>query len=149
VTDTGSKGELYRDFNNSVQNKEVKVTLRKDSVLVVPEGGEIINDSMLLNYYPNYYPLKLKQHNRQLSIAEVKQASYINHWKGMAPGIASGLFIGAIIGSTGLVYKFKTDGNFPEKNTGANIFMGSLTGMVVGAIVGLIVGWENIYQFNP
>ena len=149
ATEYTSIKKYYDDFNKSAEGNTLKVTLINDSSLVIPEGAKIKNDSIHLNYFPNYYPLKIKMtKNKFLPLTEVKQVINTNHYKGMAPGIASGLFIGAIIGSTNLIFKYKEDGNHPGTNTGANIFMGGLSGMVIGAIIGAIIGWDNIYQFN-
>ena len=93
--------KYYDDFNKSVEDNTLKVTLINDTSLVIPEGAKIKNDSIHLNYFPHYYPLKIKMtKNKYLPLTEVKQVIYTNHSKGLAPGIASGLFFGAIIGST-------------------------------------------------
>ncbi len=148
VKNMGSKEELIKDFNNSAQNKKLQVILTNDSVLVVPEGAQIKNDSMLLSYSPNYYPAKIKKY-KILPLTEINQAAYTNHWKAIIPGMVSGLFIGGIIGSTSLIFNYKEDGNHPDKNIGADVLMGGLSGMVIGSIVGAIIGWDNIYQFKP
>ena len=41
VEENFSKEELFKDFNNSAQNKKVEVILNNDSSLTVPEGAEI------------------------------------------------------------------------------------------------------------
>ncbi len=148
VTDMDSKEKLIKDFNDSAENKKLEITLTNDSALVVTEGGQIKNDSMLLSYSPNYYTTKIKKY-RLLPLADIKQAAYTNHWKGIIPGLVSGLFIGSIIGSTSLIFNYKEDGNHPDKNIGADVFMGGLSGIVIGSVVGLIMGWNNIYQFKP
>jgi hypothetical protein len=63
--------------------------------------------------------------------------------------VVSGLFIGTAIGATGLIFNYKTGGMPLETDYGRNVFLGSISGIVLGAIAGFIVGWNNIYQFNP
>ena len=150
ATEYMNKKEFYKDFNSSVLNNKLKVTLNNDSLFVVPEGAEIKSDSIFVKYFPDYYPLKLKlTKDKSYALAEVKQVSYTSHFKGIGPGIYFGFTIGGIVGATGLIFNYKTDGNHPENNYGADAFMGCLSGIVVGTIVGLIVGWDEIYQFNP
>ncbi len=150
VEENFSQEELYKDFNNSAQNKKVEVILSNDSSLAVPEGAEVKDYSMLLNYSPNYYPKKIKK-ERLIPLNEIKQASFTNHWKGLAPGIYVGMTAGGLIGATGLVFKIEEDGNNRDHrlNSGYNFFLGAISGIAIGAIVGAIIGWENIYQFNP
>ena len=130
VTDKGSKQKITNEFNNYAPNKKVEVILNNDSTLIATEGAEIKNDSILLNYSPNYYPSKVKK-NRLLSLNEIKEASYKNHWKGIGPGIYLGLTVGGIIGATGLVFKYKTSGNHPEKDYGTDTLLGSFSGIII------------------
>jgi len=147
VIDYSSYEKFYEDFNNSVKDTKLSVTLTNDSSLVFPEGAEIKNDSIYLKYYPNYYPLNLKLKNdKYFPLTDIKKVSYRNHWKGILPGFYSGLFSGGFIG--GILFNYKEGGNHPQKDWGTSIFMGAFYGMIVGVIVGTIIGWENIYQFN-
>jgi gas vesicle protein len=59
------------------------------------------------------------------------------------------LFIGGIIGATGLIFNSKEGGNHPETDYGTNIMYGAFSGIIVGVIVGVIIGWNTVYQFNP
>jgi hypothetical protein len=151
VTDFSTKEIFQNNFNNSAKDTRVKVTLINDSSFVVSEGTEIKNDDLHLNYYPNYYPKKLRVKNENIQLSEVKQASYINHWKGILPGSYAGLFIGSIVGSiTGAyIMNLKTGGNHPERDYGTGAVVGGFSGIIMGAIVGAIIGWDNIYQFKP
>lgn len=147
LADVSSNEELVKEYNNSTQSKKVEVTLHNDSLLTVPEGTEIKNGNMLLKYSPDYYPSKINR-DVMVPLTEVKQASYKNHWKSMAPGIYSGFTVGGIVGATGSIFKYETGGNPPVKDTARNFFMGALSGAILGGIVGYIIGWDNIYQFH-
>jgi hypothetical protein len=146
VTDY-NKSELFKDFNNSAYDSKVEIILNTDSLVIAPEGAEIKNDSILINY-PDYYPLKLK---KNFSLAEVRQASLKYHWKTFPYGSAAGLFAGIFLGSITSAYilNLKSGGNHPERDYGTGASIGAVSGIIIGAFVGLIVGWDNIYQFAP
>ena len=138
-----SKSDLYNEFNGSAQNQELKVTLTNDSSFVVSNGARIKNDSMLFNnkMFLNY--------NSQLPIAEVKQASYNNHLKGIIPGFLIGTISGGIIGATGLLGKPKDGGNHPQWNQFESTIGGAILGLIVGSVVGTIEGFNYYFEFNP
>ncbi len=48
LRDYPSKQKFYKDFNNSVKNKDVKVTLNNDSSFIIKEGMRISNDSLII-----------------------------------------------------------------------------------------------------
>ena len=52
VSDFSSREKFYEDFNNSVKNKELKITLVNDSSFSVLEGSKITDDSLdlILNF---------------------------------------------------------------------------------------------------
>ena len=52
VKDFSSKEKFYEDFNNSVKNKELEITLVNDSSFSVLEGSKIADDSLdlILNF---------------------------------------------------------------------------------------------------
>ena len=44
-----SKEDFHNYFNESVQDRELKITMTDDSSIVTDNGAKIINDSMILN----------------------------------------------------------------------------------------------------
>jgi len=46
ISDFSSKKNFYKDFNNSVKNKNLEVTLQNDSTFIIYNGAVIENDSL-------------------------------------------------------------------------------------------------------
>ena len=150
VTDYPSKEAFHKDFNNSAKDTKVKVTLINDSSFSVSEGAEIRGDSLHLDYYPSYYPSRLRLKNENILLNDVQQASYKNHLKGILPGAGIGLPSGIFLGSLITVASGRREGgNQRNRDWVTGAYWGFIIGPVVGAIVGYIVGWNNIYLFNP
>ena len=151
VTNYHSKEAFYKDFNKSAADTKVKVTLTDDSILDVSAGAEIDGDSLHLNYYPGYYPAKLRTKQETFLLSEVMQASCTDHWKGVAPGIGIGLGSGMFLGSmtSAFILNLKSGGNHPERDWFSGFIVGSFSGLILGVVIGYIIGGNNIYQFNP
>jgi hypothetical protein len=142
VTKYFSKEQLYENFNNSAQNKNLKVVLNNDSSFLATNSAIVFNDSLILN-------TNSEGSNKTFPLLRVKQVSYKNHWKGIVPGLLIGTIVGGAFGSTGWVLKPKSGGNPPLKfDQGQGIFIGALLGAVVGSVVGYIFGYNFNYEFR-
>ena len=138
-----SKSKYYEDFNKSVVNKNLEITLENDSTFFANEGAKIINDTLLIN--TNYGVNNLLI----LPINKVKEVSYKNHWLGVLPHLAAGTGIGIILGGLSAIIYDYSDTN-DKNNVDYSLFMGiSAIGLVAGSIWGYIDGYTYTYQFNP
>ena len=99
----------------------------------------------------------LKINSGNIPINKVKEISYKTAWTGalmggMPIGLGSGVIIGGILGSAGIIFHINTGGmtdTFDKReSTAVGAVSGALIGIVTGAIIGYIIGWDNIYQLN-
>lgn len=130
ITGKYSKEELYKDFNNAAQKKEMEITLNNDSSFCIQKGANISNNSLILNS---------KQQNtiKYIPLNKLSKASYNNHLRGML----SGSIIGAITGGIAATIRWG------EINTATTI--GAITGVLFGSLIGYIFGYKYNYQFHP
>ncbi len=133
--------EHIKYFGKTYEEPSASIWLKNGKELRV-ENVNILSNSFLefTNFTDEHIPLM-----------DIKQISYINHWKGVLPGGYAGLFIGGCVGSlTGAyILDLKAGGNHPERDYMTGAAIGAFYGIIAGAIVGYIIGWDNIYQFNP
>ena len=177
VADYPSKEEYYEDINNSIKNRDVNV-VTIDSSFVSLAGSEIKGDSAYEEpsayvWLKNGEELRvdninkltdsmiqltnLKINSGNIPINKVKEISYKTAWTGalmggMPIGLGSGVIIGGILGSAGIIFHINTGGmtdTFDKReSTAVGAVSGALIGIVTGAIIGYIIGWDNIYQLN-
>lgn len=79
-----------------------------------------------------------------ITIENVKEISYENHWLGVPFGFFDGSVPGIIIGLI-------VDASFVPNREGprADIYVIPSIGAIVGCVLGWIVGYTYTYQFNP
>ena len=133
--DFPSKQKFYEDFNNSVRNKKVIVTLTNDSLINLI-NAEIKNDSLLSKEFAE-------------PVDRIKEVSYKSHLESTVIGFAAGTPLGIITGLIG--YGVIDSNNSQEKSKGAGNFleMSTVAGFAGGIIIGWLTGFNYTYQFNP
>ncbi len=140
-----SKEDLYKEFNESAQNKdELKITFTNDSSIFVYNGAEIRNDTMFLK------DTSLLNYNSKIPISQIKQLSYNNHFEGALPGLLLGTVAGGAIGATGWIYHPEGGGmggtpTFSQFQ--ATIFC-AIFGLFSGAMTGIVLGFNYYFLFN-
>jgi hypothetical protein len=129
ITDNYSEEELFKDFNNAAQKKEMEIALTSDSSFCIQKGANIYNNNLILNSKQN----KIKY----IPIMKLEKASYINHLLGMLYGTIIGAITGGLAGTI----------RWGEINTATTI--GGITGALFGAVIGYIFGYKYNYEFHP
>ena len=138
VTDYSSKEEFFKDFNNSVYDRqELKITLTNDSS-TVSDGAQIRHDIMFLNDM-------MLSNNSQIPITKIKQVSYNNHIKGAVPGFLLGTVAGGVLGAA--ILRPPSGGNSTGVNHFGAVAAGSAIGLCVGVMVGIIIGYNHYFIF--
>jgi hypothetical protein len=72
VSDFSSRVKFYEDFNKSVNEKAVKVTLSNDSSFFMSSGAAIENDSL---YFPKE---EIKSGIKKIALTDIKRINYTN-----------------------------------------------------------------------
>ena len=138
-----SKEKFYKDFNKSAFNKTLKVTLKNDSSFICSNGAEIKYDTLFLPFYKRY------NNKNFIPLKNVKQISFVNHWKGIPIPLICGTIIG--FGTGYLINNSLTapGSNSDNVNIGAyGIIVLTGVGIISGGIIGWINGYTFTYQFN-
>jgi hypothetical protein len=142
VSDFSSREKFYDDFNKSVKDKIVKVTLDNDSTFNCKESTNIANDSLYFSTQTG------DKRNDILPLNKVKSISCKNHLLGVPVSLVSGTVIGTVIGLL-LVNTFNITNN-GGGNSRYNLGWGITSlGLVAGGIFGWFNGYTYTYQFNP
>ncbi len=137
ITKYYSKERMYKDFNESVLNRNLTIKLHKGNLLK-SQGAQIVNDSLLL------YPLN---ENKILLISQIKEVSYKNHPKGLIPGAFSGILAGMVLGAA--IELLTTDHPGSSSPTFAEAaLLGAVSGFIVGSAIGYNIGFTIKYQFQ-
>ena len=141
-----SKEELYKEFNESARDKdELRITFTNDSSIFVYNGATIKNDTIFLN------DISLSKYNSQISVSQIKQISYNNHFKGAVPGFLLGTVGGGAIGATGWIYHPEDEGmgGTPRFNQSTATIIGAIFGLFSGTMIGIVCGFNYYFLFNP
>jgi hypothetical protein len=72
ISDFSSKDKFFEDFNNSANNKKLKVILNNDSSFICESGAQISNDSLA-------FTEKVLPEENILSSGKVKKIEYISY----------------------------------------------------------------------
>jgi hypothetical protein len=127
-----TKDRFYRDFNNSVGDKDLKITLVNDSLYLTTGGGVIKHDTL---YTPaNAFPVE-----------NIKTINYTNTLITTIFGVVIG-GLALTIPATAILVNNVNAFNFASAFTYYSIAM--LSGCVLGGITGSYIGWDVIYRFN-
>ena len=137
--DFSSKEKFYEDFNNSNKSQEVQLTLTNDSTLNLNGHVNIINNMIY------YFGVDTTVLHTGISIKDVKQIKYKNHWAGISTGIVSGFVLG--FGTSLIDLSLSKDQVKNERYV--SVLIPSPIGIILGGVVGYVFGWTYTYQFNP
>ena len=140
VSDFSSKDKFYEDYNSSVKDKVVRVTMFNDSSLNAGEGTMIEDDTLIINLSNQSVPLKIP-------LSKVKTIKYKNNLLGAAIGIPIGIPLGFVAGVV-IGYWSNPSNKEGESKASYGIVDGLIAGPIIGGIIGALLGYSYIYQFN-
>ncbi len=142
-----SKEELYKNFNASCIDKNVKIILMNDSSFIVTGGARISNDTLL-------FVAQEKNSNAVfVPLSNVKRISYNKRWLGIPFGILTGAVLGTLAGAIGIIPVYETHSDISGVQTqtietGGAMLVGIGVGTVIGGVIGWLIGYNYIYYFN-
>lgn len=135
IKDFPSKQKFYDNFNNSVRDKNLTVTLmNKKSIEMI--GAKIKADTLFSRI-------------SNIPITDVNDISYKNHLPSTIIGFFLGTSLGIITGLIGYGVIDKNNSQSNSKAAGNFLTISSALGLVAGIITGWLSGFKYIYQFNP
>ncbi len=143
IKDSTSKEKFYEDFNKSVKDKNIKVTLTNDSLLALPGGAVIQNDTLFL------LSQLLKSNTKSFPLTTVKVVRYKDRWIGLFYGLAIGTSVGILSAWVGIFPPFNHIGwdNYFDERVAPKLLK-LIIFPVAGAILGFILGHNYNFYFN-
>ena len=142
VSDFPSKDKFYEDFNKSMYNKFVKVSLVSDTTFIITGNVKISNDSLIL-FNSGENPIN------NISLEKIQKITSIykgnNRFTGLWIGASLGFLLSTtIIGAIDDINNdFHTLPQFP-----ANFGFAGMGG-IIGYLIGTIYDRPLTYQFTP
>ncbi|MGA7721954.1 MAG: hypothetical protein WCA84_12370 [Ignavibacteriaceae bacterium] len=141
------------DITVSIHDMTTTIVLKNDKSVTAGSIDILPGSSVAIYNFENTY--------KYLSLINVKEISYKNHWLGLPVPLISGTLIGVGLGilfvevndtfssGSGSGSNFQSSSN-SQRGADGYAFLGlSAIGIVGGSILGWINGWTYTYEFAP
>ncbi len=128
------------DIKVSIHDMTTTIVLKNDKSVTAGSIDILPDSSVAIYNFENTY--------KYLSLINVKEISYKNHWLGVPIGFVSGIPVG--LGAGYIIASIFKGNNQYSGNNANNIFLYIFfSSPIIGGIWGWITGWTYIYEFAP